>query len=121
MSSKLTRVLGVVVSAGALAVSAAPVAHANSISGSVLGGSYSYNDGQDQLCVDTRGVSGLTVRVDLHPSAYGQAGPKYTFTVGTNQRVCRSLATAYEDTYYFVSFDALRGSSGTYFTKRFYS
>ena len=81
---------------------------------------YSYNDGTDQFCVDTRG-SGRTAAVTLNPSAYGQAGPRFTYTVGSNNRVCKSLATAYEDTYYFVSLDILNGGGGSYVTKRFYS
>lgn len=101
-------------------------ASANSLSGSIQAGSYSYNDGTDQFCARSGG-NYKSLDVTLTPSSSSQ-GPTRTIQVRDGASKCVSLATAYEDTRYsaqILGFDSNGGGcrcgerSGTNFT--FYS
>lgn len=82
-------------------VAAAPAAMANSFNVSVGGGGrVSYDDGTDTLCASLSSTSGYDV---LSMTAYpvvASRGPERSFTVHRGEKVCRSLATAYEDSAY---------------------
>jgi hypothetical protein len=77
---------------------------ANSFDVSVGGGGHvSYDDGTDTLCARLSAASGYDV---LSMTAYpvvASRGPERSFTVHRGEKVCRSLATAYEDSAYRYS------------------
>ncbi len=79
----------------------APVAMANTFTKSVGGGgTVSYNDGTDTLCASLSASSGYDVlSMTAYPVTAGR-GPELSFTVHRGGKVCRSLATAYEDSAY---------------------
>lgn len=83
---------------------AAPAAMANSFDDYVGGGGHvTYNDGTDTLCAYLPSTSSYEV---LSMTAYpvvASRGPERSFTVYRGQTVCRSLATAYEDSAYTYS------------------
>lgn len=117
-----SRIAGAAVMAVAGVALAAPAAHANTFTDRpMFGGFYSYSDGGDRFCITTKNISGLTIKVDLRPDTAPSRGPAFSYTVRGGQTVCKSLATAYEDTRYFVGFDAQSGSTGTFTTDKFYS
>jgi hypothetical protein len=82
-------------------VAAAPAAMANSFDVPVGGGGrVSYNDGGDSLCASLSSTSGYDVlSMTAYPVVSGR-GPERSFTVHRGEVVCRSLATAYEDSAY---------------------
>lgn len=117
-----SRIAGAAAMAVAGVALAAPAAHANSFTDrAMFGGVYSYSDGGDRFCVTVKNVSGLSIRVTLRPDTAPLRGPEFNYTVGAGKTVCKSLATAYEDTHYFVGFDTNNGSGGAYTTDKFYS
>ena len=92
--------LGAMAAATVVVVSS-PAAHANSFQDRPkFGGFYSYNDGGDQFCVQAKSGTGIVLDVTLRPDSQPSRGPAFTFPVSPGAKVCRSLATAYEDTYY---------------------
>lgn len=108
--------------AGAVVVVGSPVAHANSFQDRpMFGGAYSYNDGGDQFCVQAKSGTGRVLDVTLRPDSQPSRGPVITFAVSPGAKVCRSLATAYEDTHYRMRV-VVRGSIPAIETiDRFYS
>ncbi len=82
-------------------VAAAPTATAASFDENVGGGGRVwYNDGTDTLCASLSSNASYDV---LSMTAYpvvASRGPERSFTVHRGGKVCRSLATAYEDTAY---------------------
>jgi hypothetical protein len=118
-----------VVAAATLPLVAGP-ALANSFTKDIYQGSFSYNDGEDRFCAHADEVNindRAVISVTLTPYNSSR-GPTISFSdVDYAGATCRSLATAYEDTYYkavvksLVSFD--RDGTSTYDTKvvSFYS
>ena len=121
--------VAVVVAAATLPLIAGP-ALANSFSRDIYQGTFSYNDGEDRFCAHADEVNindRAVISVTLTPYDTSR-GPTISFSdVDYAGATCRSLATAYEDTYYravvksLVSFD--RDGTSTYDTKvvSFYS
>ena len=121
--------VAVVVAAATLPLIAGP-ALANSFSRDIYQGTFSYNDGEDHFCAHADEVNindRAVISVTLTPYDTSR-GPTISFSdVDYAGATCRSLATAYEDTYYkavvksLVSFD--RDGTSTYDTKvvSFYS
>jgi hypothetical protein len=121
--------VAVVVAAATLPLIAGP-ALANSFSRDIYQGTFSYNDGEDRFCAHADEVNindRAVISVTLTPYDTSR-GPTISFSdVDYAGATCRSLATAYEDTYYkavvksLVSFD--RDGTSTFDTKvvSFYS
>ena len=115
--------VAVVVAAATLPLIAGP-ALANSFSRDIYQGTFSYNDGEDRFCAHADEVNindRAVISVTLTPYDTSR-GPTISFSdVDYAGATCRSLATAYEDTYYkavvksLVSFD--RDGTSTYDTK----
>ena len=121
--------LAVVVAAATLPLVAGP-ALANSFSRDVYQGTVSYNDGEDRFCVKADEVNihdRAVIEVTLTPYNTSR-GPTLHFSdIDTPGNECRSLATAYEDTYYkavvksLTHFDRVNGSDYETTTINFYS
>ncbi|MGN9837478.1 hypothetical protein ACTMTI_05075 [Nonomuraea sp. H19] len=118
-----TAVVGIGVAAASLAL--AQPASAASFSWNVGDGVVTYDDGADSICARAyTGEGSRWVEVSLAPVNGG--GPSYTWrdTTSTSGPTCRSLATAYEDTYYRATVRTYWGERGTIVprgSKTFYS
>ncbi|TMR10377.1 hypothetical protein ETD86_39780 [Nonomuraea turkmeniaca] len=121
-----TAVVGIGVAAASLAL--AQPASAASFTWNVGDGTVSYNDGTDTICAQAYNSEGPRwVEVVLAPVNGG--GPSYTWRDNNNYyghsgSTCRSLATAYEDTYYRATVRTYWGERGTIVSrgsKTFYS
>lgn len=123
--------IGAAVAAAALTLPlAAAPASANSFSGRIYQGSYSYDDGADRFCVHADEVNirdRAVVSVTLTPFDSSRGPVVRLADVDTPGRDCASLARAYEDTHYraviksLLSFDRLGGSTYKTKTVDFYS
>jgi len=121
--------VAIVVAAATLPLVAGP-ALAASFSDNVYQGSVSYNDGEDRFCVKADEVNihdRAVIEVTLTPYNTSR-GPTLHFSdIDTPGNECRSLATAYEDTYYkavvksLKNFDRVNGSTYYTYTYNFYS
>ncbi len=107
-----TAVVGIGVAAASFAL--AQPASAASFTWNVGDGVVTYNDGTDSICADAYTGEGYReVTVTLVPVNGG--GPSYTWTDNSNSGspTCRSLATAYEDTYYRATVKTYWGERDT--------
>lgn len=118
-----TAVVGIGVAAASIAL--AQPAAAASFTWNVGDGTVTYNDSTDSICADAyTGEGSRWVEVALVPVNGG--GPSYTWRDDTSSGnpTCRSLATAYEDTYYRATVRTYWGERGTIVnrgSKSFYS
>ncbi|AKU17598.1 hypothetical protein [Luteipulveratus mongoliensis] len=98
---KTLRIAATATVIGVSLIATAPTASANSFNVSVGGGgTVSYNDGTDTVCASLSSGSGYDVLdITVYPVVAGR-GPTWTFNVHRGGKVCRSLATAYEDSAY---------------------
>ncbi|MFG1855626.1 hypothetical protein ACGFJT_27610 [Actinomadura geliboluensis] len=115
-----TAVVGLGIAAASIAV--AQPALANSFGPVSVGdGTVSYNDGGDQFCAQAYNTDGARwVQVTLVPIS--RSGPSSSWTdynnyYGNSGSTCRSLATAYEDTYYRADIKTYWGERGTTVTR----
>ncbi|MEO3787342.1 hypothetical protein ABGB12_28785 [Actinocorallia sp. B10E7] len=115
-----TAVVGIGVAAATFAL--AQPASANSFGPiSVSDGTISYNDGGDSFCAQAYNTEGARwVQVTL--VAISRSGPEpswkdYNNYYGDSGSTCRSLATAYEDTYYRADIKTYWGERGTVVTR----
>ncbi|GAA4099735.1 hypothetical protein [Nonomuraea soli] len=110
-----TAVAGIGVAAATMLL--ASPASAASFSWNVGDGTVSYNDGTDTICAQAYNSEGARwVEVTVTPVNGG--GPSFTFRDNNNYyghsgSTCRSLATAYEDTYYRATVRTYWGERGT--------
>jgi hypothetical protein len=121
-----TAVVGIGVAAASMVL--AQPAQAASFSWNVGDGVVTYDDGTDSICAQAYNSEGARwVEVNLVPVNGG--GPSHTWRDYNNYynhsgKVCRSLATAYEDTYYRATVRTYWGERGTTLSrgsKYFYS
>ena len=115
--------IATVVAAATLPLVAGP-ALANSFSKDIYQGSFSYNDGEDRFCAHADEVNirdRAVIEVTLTPYNTSR-GPTISFSdVDYAGATCRSLATAYEDTYYKASIHSTTPSGAYSTTEKFYS
>ncbi|WP_327587525.1 hypothetical protein OHA25_11335 [Nonomuraea sp. NBC_00507] len=107
-----TAVVGIGVAAASMVL--AQPASAASFSWNVGDGIVSYDDGADRICADAyTGEGSRWVEVVLVPVNGG--GPSHTWRdySTSGDPTCRSLATAYEDTYYRATVKTYWGERGT--------
>lgn len=98
---KTFRIAATAAAMAASLVAAAPAAMANSFDTNVGGGGRVwYDDGADTLCASlSSGASYDVLSMTAYP-VVASSGPERSFTVYRGGKVCRSLATAYEDSAY---------------------
>ncbi|CAI7973592.1 conserved exported hypothetical protein [Frankia sp. Hr75.2] len=115
---KLLKTAVVVIVVAAASFALAQPASANSFGPVAVGdGTVSYNDGEDQFCAQAYNTEGSRwVEVTLVPLS--RSGPSPTWRDYNNSydhpgSTCRSLATAYEDTYYRADIKTYWGERGT--------
>src|SRR3954454_19166705 len=121
--------VAVVAAAATLPLMAGP-ALANSFTRYVYQGKVSYDDGEDRFCARADEVNindRAVIEVTLTPYNTSR-GPTISFSdVDYSGATCRSLATAYEDTYYkaviksLTHFDRVNGSTYQTTVVNFYS
>ncbi|GAB2837050.1 hypothetical protein GCM10022221_40360 [Actinocorallia aurea] len=118
---KLVKGAAVGLGAAAVLALAQPASAASFGPVSVGDGTVGYNDGTDSFCAAAYNTEGARwVQVTLVPIS--QAGPTLTWTdynsyYGDSGSTCRSLATAYEDTYYRADIRTYWGERGTTVTR----
>ncbi|MDX6741382.1 hypothetical protein [Actinocorallia sp. A-T 12471] len=84
-------------------------------------GTVSYNDGTDSFCAQAYNTEGARwVQVTLVPLSRSGPSPSWTDQnnyYGHSGSSCRSLASAYEDTYYRADIRTYWGERGTVVTR----
>ncbi len=126
---KLVKAALVGIGTAAMTFTLAQPASANSFGPVSVGdGTVSYNDGTDSFCAQAYNTEGARwVEVKLVPISRSGPSPSWRDNnnyYGHSGSTCRSLATAYEDTYYRADIKSYWGERGTVVThssRYFYS